>query len=423
MDYSTTSYVRRMSKQSKLDRIVFHFCVIDILFLPYFPLVATNYSLPIVLTWYILFLNKRETKKDQKTFFIILFFMLSSTLIAFIRFPNWIDGVNIYRTNINKLIQYSSYFLYWSLFEHIFTNYRMNLKPYLIGFLVFAVFLALLYLYDISLFTTVKQFWNRYDALTELFMSSDGVLLYRYGFIWSDPNNPAYAFISVLFFLISIHNPKKVEVVFLLGCTMLLLVVAMSTGAFLSFLITLIVWLFLMLLENGIRGKKICKPVQITIMDIALVMILTGIIFFIGHHYKELVSSNLFLTSKNRVQNNLSNSRTAIWIRLLRDENIFKYLVFGQGATTIVNGTIRRPHNGFLYLVYSYGLIAGIFYVKFLFWKRRGTPWTKYIFALPTFIGFTVNTIIGEQKFIILHLLLMSAASSALYKKNVKKHT
>ena len=50
-----------------------------------------------------------------------------------------------------------------------------------------------------------------------------------------------------------------------------------------------------------------------------------------------------------------------------------------------------------------------VFYVLFMyefFRIRKNVSLKKFLFEIPIFIGFTINTIVGEQKFIILYLLL-----------------
>jgi hypothetical protein len=398
------------------DKFVFYFSIFDILFFPYFPLIATNYSIFIIFIWY--FLNfKRLYSKDIKiSIILLLFFIFGSNLISFIIHPIYIQDFNVQRNTITKTIQYLSYLVYFSLFKYFFKTYNINLKTILYFFLIFILLFGLIYLIDISLYASLKIFWNKYDIYTEWFFIFGESLPFRYSFIWSDPNNPAYAFASLVFFLIQYYNPKFLFKILLIFSSLFISIISMSSGASISILITL----FILFLVN-INYKNIFHFEKSYLFFIVIFILLSSFFIFFEPNFS--LNLGLLELGINRILNNFVNdssgSRITIWSDILQKDNIFNYLFVGHGPTTIIDGVIRRTHSGQLYLIYSFGIPAALIYIHFLFYRKNKTPWKNLIFTIPTLIGFTINTILGEQKFLILHLLLIAYVSYNIPKKYI----
>lgn len=120
----------------------------------------------------------------------------------------------------------------------------------------------------------------------------------------------------------------------------------------------------------------------------------------------------------DRFESNSSDSRTKIWIDFLENKNIFQYVLWGNGSNIYIDGLLRRPHNGHLYLIYAYGFVAYIMFL-FMFRKRFHTTWKEYAFMLPLLFGFTINVGINEQKFFLIAILLYTQYLTLNSKKNV----
>jgi hypothetical protein len=198
----------------------------------------------------------------------------------------------------------------------------------------------------------------------------------------------------------------------------------MSAGATLSIIITLIVLIgikvFNFISSRHSRLNFIKINLKHTIF-IFFLLILSIILIFAFEDSFRYFNVSIFQSSFERISNNFQDStggsRFTIWRSILKEDNIFKYLFLGHGSTTIINGVIRRTHSGQLYLIYSFGFIAAFIYFYILFYKKNFRKWNSYIFVIPTVIGFTINTIMGEQKYVILHLLLMAIVSYSYYSK------
>ena len=93
---------------------------------------------------------------------------------------------------------------------------------------------------------------------------------------------------------------------------------------------------------------------------------------------------------------------------ILNNTNIFSNIFVGTGGRQVIinNENIIAPHNGHLYFIYAYGMVFYALFMYEFFRIRKNVSLKKSLFEIPIFIGFTINTIVGEQKFIILYLLL-----------------
>src|SRR5690606_37272773 len=114
---------------------------------------------------------------------------------------------------------------------------EINIKKLMYLFSIFGFLLAFIYLVNLDLFVYLKLLWNKYDMLTDLYGKYGNTLSYRYGFIWSDPNNPAYAFASVSFFILLFYKPNNFIKILLIFNAFFIATVSMSAGATLSIFI------------------------------------------------------------------------------------------------------------------------------------------------------------------------------------------
>jgi O-antigen ligase len=88
--------------------------------------------------------------------------------------------------------------------------------------------------------------------------------------------------------------------------------------------------------------------------------------------------------SINRTGNNeLSmEQRIDIWESILRSDSFLKYIFSGVGPSIVIDGYPRKPHNGLIYLIYSYGAIASFMFLYLFFNKRKSVSWRNYIYMI-----------------------------------------
>lgn len=402
--------------ENKLEKIIFYILIVDILFVPYLKIFILPYSLPILTIWFIFYANKIRWSSDVKAYIVFIILALFSTITAYFYIPHYVDSYNVWAENFKRVFQFILNLLYFFYIKYYADKHNISIKYLLLMFLLFADALALLYYFDINTYLQIKTFWGVRDSYTAWYES--GLSSYfRYNFIWEDPNNPAYAFTAVAAFLMFNEEISAPQRVFTIASVAFLLICAMSSGALLSAIIiaTLIVLNYLNKFFT-IRKFKL----KIKVSTIFSVIFSALIVFAVYQLSKTFLNSEIYLAAITRMQENSGESRFLIWGSILKELSIIKFLFIGQGATLIINGTMRAAHSGHLYLIYAYGMIAYLCFMYVVFRKRKNMTWSSYYFIIPMFIGFTINTMIGEQKFFILQLILMGLASSKSYVRRTK---
>lgn len=407
-----------IERLKKYEIVFFWICVCDLFFLPYFPIISTNFSLIIIALWTSINLKKIILKKENMIFLIMTIIMVISTIFSFFIYPKIINNINIQVYNIKVLIQFITYFLYFIFFKHIFENYKIDLKKIILCAFSFATIFAIIYLLDKNVFAHIKLIWNNTDFFSKTFLETPEIIQYRYNFIWSDPNNPAYFFVTLLIFVLSnCFNVSLYEKIFTFICTIIILITSMSTGGILSFIISIFIFICL----KYIYKKNWLEFFKNNYKKFFIAFLVIIISYFC------IKNTSIYKEAIYRISNNSLSYRFNIWSKILLNTDIYKYLFLGTGGTQVIlnNGNMEMPHSGELYLIYSFGLIFLIIFLYLFFKKKQNKPWLNYIFVLPIFIGFTINTIVGEQKLVLLYFLIYTCYFYANNSKssNEKKMT
>lgn len=410
---------------NKWDYYVFLFALIDTLFLPYFWLVSVPLSLPVVIYWSIKRYNHIRVLNEFKLIKIMFLLMTFSTIIGSIIQPH-----NIYE-NCVFLIKYYYIFMLYLLFRSRLNSKDISLKKILLVFVFFVLIMAIVYYYDKNLYQSFKIIWN---YKSNVFVSSRyiGLVGYRYSFIWMDPNNIGYMLTAVVMYLFTNEKTSFFTKIVLITSLGVVLIATMSNGSILAVMISLcvylLVWIFTRLLRAKVRFRVSINPVNVALFYITILLI----IYFIPK-IPNLLETTTAVEAFERFESNSGDSRFKIWTDIIKNISIpdyFLYSILGKGGVTLVGQREIAPHNGHLYWILGYGLVSYLIFMYIVFRKRRNTPLIKYIWIVPVFIGFTINTMIGEMKLFGLIMLLVASSSNILYKtgkhntmqKGIKNH-
>jgi len=233
----------------------------------------------------------------------------------------------------------------------------------------------------------------------------DSLLIHRFTSTYSDPNNAAVSFIAVYAFLIFNIKLNQREFIYLSLATIFITVSTMSSTGF-----VLLGFVFLLVIINYMTRKKTyrIKSINSLLIKIIIFLFCLPLIYYAINRF---LSSDVVETALYRISINSTNSRFKIWGTLLSSENIFKYIIFGKGGTILLNKVPFKPHNGHLYLIYNYGILAYLIFIYIFFRIRKLSLLKKYSFLFVFFMGFTRNVGIYEPRFINLLSLLVSAYS------------
>lgn len=383
---------------SKLDKLIFIICTIDILFFPYIRIASASLSMILLPIWYLFNLKKIRLSSEFRLFMIFICIVILSVSMSAVTFPN-----SLYlKSNITNSTILLYGFLYYFFYKYYLElNINTQLKKLLVSYVLFGFTLATVYLVNPILYFQIRSFWTMSGNVIEVF---DSLTIHRFTSTFSDPNNAAVVFVAVMTFLLLNMKTNLIQSTFIIGATGIIIFATMSSTGFVLFVLSILFYV-----SHLFYTKKILRFKRTTLLYLSLMFLLSPLLFLIIYKF---FGSEVAQMSLDRVTGNSADSRFRIWTELLERENIFKYLIYGMGGTVIVDGIAFKPHNGHLHLIYNYGMIVYAIYIYIYFRKRKGTTFQSYFFLIPFLLGFTMNVGIYEPRFVtILSLLLASYAS------------
>lgn len=385
------------------DNFIFWFILIDIFFLPYFNLVVIPISYFLIIWWAI---NNRTTimmEWNYNRITVCILFMCVSTAFGCLMYSEY----GVIGDNIKRLIQYIITFQYIFFFQYYFRKYRPNLKHIIWIFIAFVVFMAALFQINPSLYSAIVSIWNRGNAYisTSFQESINFGYALRYGFIWTDQNNIAYALTAIIMFLLCCFDTDWGEIIILFCANVFVLVNSMSSGGWISFIISWSAFIIyrIFFTEKTPQHLRYVK----TGSFIKIVIVLIVIVFaFEAGVFSSFADSSFVQLAIERFENN-ENTRDEIWMQILSGESIVWHILIGKGATLIIQGVERAAHSGHLYWIYGFGFISYFILMQQMFWLGLRKIW-RYIPMIGFFLCFTMNTMVGEQKLFLIAIMIIS---------------
>lgn len=381
----------------RIELYLFYFSVLDILFLPYVFWIATTYSQIFVVFWF--FSKKRVVfrKNEYKLFWVLIYIVLLSTAISFFTVPSKYYYSEGLIENIKRGIQLIFSITYYFFFYYIFSTYKINIKKILFLFVLFIAIWGVIYYNNFELFVLLKSFFNSKDSFLGMI---DGSYIYRFSFIWSDPNNIGYSIVGVVIFLLCNCNLEFFKGWIIIFILFFILMLTMSSGSWLSLALFFPISFFLWIVGYYKRMSNISRLI--------LLITLSFIIALLIYEFIQFQKSEIGMMAMERIENNSGDSRFIHWKNTLEDKIIPLYILFGEGYQTFVNGIPYSPHSGHLLLYFGYGFIGYLIFMYITFRKRKNIPVRNYLFVLPFLFCFTVNIGIGELKFTALLYMLIA---------------
>ena len=392
-------------KINSVDKIIFFICIVDTLFFPYIRVISASFSMILLPLWYVFNLKKIKISFEFQLFMILASLVVLSVTIANLVFPY----TGILQSNITTATIFLYGFLYYFFYRYYFQASNASLKKFLMLYTLFGFILALIYLISPNLYFDVRSLWTMSGNDIDV---TNSLTIFRFTSTFSDPNNASVAFVGVMTFLLFNKKTNSVQSLLIIGETTVILFVTMSNTGFIAF--ALVLFLYFIRL---IKPKKNIKFKKSVLLNLAIICFIAPMLIFVTYKF---IGSDFAQIVLDRVSGNSADSRFDIWKELLNKENITKYILYGMGGTLIIDGTIFKPHNGHLHLIYNYGMIVYAIFIYIYFRKRKNTTWQSYLFLVPFILGFTINVGIYEPRFVTLLTLLLASYASANQKHSLK---
>ncbi|NAS00500.1 O-antigen ligase family protein [Acinetobacter haemolyticus] len=384
--------------KSNLSNLIFFMVVIDILILPYFPFFAINNLFFLI---FFDFLFKRKLVVDKKIFFCFLMFVGVSLISTVLSFFNDKYSLGIFSDNLKRFFQLILFYLFYFYFYNFFSRIESSKKIILIldVFFVFVFFWSIIYYISLDTFLTLKNIFNSNDSFIERYYLGENQY-YRFSYIWTDPNNIAYAILGVFVFCLFNLKLNINKILLYFFVVLFVCLNSMSTSA----------WLILLtfVLPCFIYRLNIKNP-----RNLAFIALVAMVVMFFGMRFiSNILASDVAVNSFERFQENnigteSGGSRFEIWSNVLSYYNgdLYKYIFWGQGYQLHYNDILIKPHNGILLIFFAYGFFALIFFM-YTFFKFKINK--KYFFIIPFFLCFFINVMIGELKLFLLYIFLLA---------------
>lgn len=391
-------------KVERIDKFCFYSILIDIFFIPLFPSFSVSISLPILLYWFLIRGYKTKVLQERKYFSLIIVLMTISTFFSLVGFEGSSYDTT-FSTSLKRFFQYLFSFWYYFFFVYIFKTYKVNINNIIFWGIIYIGLFALIYFYSQDLFITIKRTLCPFDPQVERWLNHE-LPVYRFNFLWADPNNVAYAIGSLSLFYIVEDKKAVIKKYVILLCLLFTLLCTMSLGGIVVITPLILVILFF---SKSFRQNKLNLIIGL--------LALLGLVFFIYTYFDffyELINSGIIKRHDIYDSNGSDGAggRSDDFMRGLGKLNpIFLFVGSGQeGFVTEI---------GHLYLLCMYGLPVYIYFMYIMFRKFRRQTYFEYFTLLPIFVGFSMNIAIGEQKFLLITLLI-SAYYTAKYSQPVK---
>lgn len=393
-------------KKEKLSKILFLIVMVDILILPYFPFFAINTLFFLI---FYDFFNYKKHILDKKEFYFSILFILLALISTYFSYYNDNYNLGFFSENLKRFFQLILVFIFYIYFYSFF---RKNNNEKRVLFLIRLFFVcvlawAIIYFFSLDNFLILKNLFNRNDSFIDMFEGGENNL-YRFSYIWTDPNNIAYAILGV--FLFAIFNLKLsiVESSLYLAIVFFVCLLSMSTTAWLILFSIVIPCFFYKLNFKDLKTL-------LFVFFLALIFLTFGLKLILNILQSDIALSSFERFESNNIGTESGSSRLDIWSKVWSYyiNDLHKYIFWGQGYQLHYNDELIKPHNGFFLILFAYGFFASILFLYVFFSFKLNK---KYIFMIPFFLCFFINVMIGELKLFLLYVFLLAFVRASEYK-------
>ena len=342
-------------------------------------------------------------RKDSYLFLSFFFLSLFSVILGTVLIYGKYNQVVFFRDNLQVLVITWFAFLFLHYFCYQFTNYKFKINIILIAYILFAFSFAILFWSNPQLYFDVRRFWTLGNERIVFTNYSSQ----RFCYISSEPNNFSVVVLGIMLYFRFVKKIKFNIFLILSIISLFLVVTSMSTTGIILYIFYFFISVVFVDFKN-LNYKKILLP-----FGFLLLLLLLGALHF--NFILSIINSDIVQTAFGRYgvyyeTENYTGSRVDIWLRLLQEINIFKYILIGQGTSIYSNGVFYKPHNGHLFLIYGYGMIAYLIFLYEFFIPRKSiTKLHYFIIVIPFLIIFTMNTFIGDLRSFYIYIILLAS--------------
>lgn len=384
----------------QIDKFIFSVVILDLMFFPYIRALSASLSMVVLPFWFV-FRSNVLINDNQFRFSVV------AIMILFVSFFHaaivYSDGIILRNGNLGSVfamlpnaVVVLYMIIYYLFFRAMIIRYKFKLKKFLFSYLVFVLCLVFLFFYDPALYFKVRSFWTMYGNEIEV---AEFGSAHRFTSTLSDPNNIAGLICAVAAYLIFDASTGFFLRVFALVAAALIVIGTMSSSGAALFCFVLA----LLPVRELILGASNSSGLFLRIFSGLSVILF----FFILLSY--VLETPVGQIAIERAQSNSMDSRFDIWSRSIELEKFLSSLFFGDGGLPVLDGRVINPHNGHIYLIYSFGFVFNLIFVYLFFISPAKKVSFGMVFLIPLFVCFTINVGIYELRFAGIMSLLIAA--------------
>lgn len=397
------------------------FLLLDIILFPVSSFYSLPYSIIAVIFFLFKYLKKQVLEKTNIKITAIIFILCIITSTLFSLFfkekytiikdyiGNGYIGINVLKEDIKRSIYLLVGLAIYRISALLYQDYKDKLDKHITRILLavcwtFSI-MSIIFIINIDLFYHIKGIFFTVDVnmLNYKILNNAGYLK-RFNFILLDPNNATYYILSIAMFLLenaSIKRSTRIAIWLMMVYSVL---ITMSLGGAYVLLIYIIIKIITTMFRTKYKFNKV--TVMLTTLTFLLIALFLLLDQFVGNglvnKFIELISPTL-----DRWSINSMSGRT----------ERFKYLLLeslppliGNGYVIIREGAYFLPHSDHLRFLYSYGIISYTALLALII--RRRTFSHQYLFMIPIFTAFSINSLIDETRLMFTFIILFAIVNS-----------
>ena len=365
-------------------------------------------SVPIVLIWAFFNLNCLFKGKEGRFFLILTVLMLFSSMISVV-YSGSVKFETDLPTSFKRTFQYITVFCYYFLFREHFKDKTVKLNRIILLFYLCLLVFAVLYFLFPDTYASLKILINPSDNHTRRYL--EGIVVYRFNYLWTDPNNVAYLAVGLMgFYLIRVRS-SFLEKVFVILSSIFVVGMTASMGG----IIVLMPTLLLSFPQDDYRNKRLIGAAFkrfLLLIVLALVAYLIIRHTFLSAWYDETLAKISARFAGYGRDLSSAGGRLDDFTNALAMINP-SFVVIGSGKEGF------SSEIGHLYVICMYGLVAYFIFMYLSFKRNYKQKLFDYVWVFPFFIAFTVNIAIGEFKWFAIFLLLVASVRFGVFEKEV----
>lgn len=393
--------------KSNVFELIAYFALFDLLFMPYMPLIMIPISSPIIIVALLLWGKFRKGRYFWLVICFIILALISSFISIFIVPPEY--QMQNFKRVLQLFIVFSYYFYFRWVQDHI--NPNINYNRIIYAWLFYMLVLIVWFFID-----PMSAYYIRdYIYTTSPPLIDYTIQVGRFCYLYTDPNTVGYLLLIVICFLMFCYQRvKHNQKIFLLIMIGLTLIATQSKGVMVSIFFIV---MFELIYFLRLKGVNILVSIKHHLGKVILMGLCLFLLIYFSSAFYGTVADEVVNRSVERLQDFSYEGGRLSNYTYIYENGCKTGFVVGQGYTLLVDGDIFKPHSDHIRMICSYGLIAYLLILYFLFSKVFFRPSR---FLIPAFMAFSVNSLIDETKLFSIVLIFL-AISYAETSSNLNK--